>query len=403
MSCRLLLVATTTALAIPACDRKKLSDNQPLDAAAYDASTVDASDAATGPLGVVPYPGGCASDEECGGHLCRLGICVPAPPADREARFACDDTVVPASIPNLECWVQPAPLGSESRSARSEGVVEFFGDGSRTTDLRIRFYDYELFDPSPCLEAGRPGADVATARELTEACIDDHNEPVGETTSGPCEHRDDLGCYSVEGLPAGRHLVVRIDGEPRKWVPTYTYGVFINPCVNPHWKPVAICPEEMPDAPSDTNWSCSLSELGGEIVHTRDVTVISVATYSTFPPTAGVPRISRGNGALAGRQYDCDGRSLVNATVGFHRPGLLTTYFNGSADDTLPQPGLTYTNARGTYATLDAPAGPQGMVAVATQDRSPRIANYYRFFLVPDTVVILSPSGRRPLTVQPPY
>ena len=420
---RLAIAAAVTGLMISGCEKKELSDSlagDNADAGGGDAmgggnaaggagGSGDATGGAGGEsapglhAGVEPMPDGCTEDRDCSGDICRLGVCVLEPPSDRASNYSCDDELVPDSSPDFDCWDEPPTLADGPSEVAVSGVVDYFGDGSRTVNLRIAFYDYDTFDPTPCLDVGDGAADLIGAREATETCIDDNLTPLGETVSVPCPNRDDRGCYELEGLPTGKHLVVRVTGELRRWVPTYTYRVFINPCVNDYWKEGGVCPEQRPEAPADHDWSCSLRERDGESYFDLEVTAISTATYTTFPPTAGVPRITRGNGAVAGRQYDCVGRPVVNATVGFHQRGRLTTYFNGDPDDTLPQPGLTHTNLTGTYATLDAAAGPSAMVAIGRKNGEVRTLNFYRYFLLPNTIVILSPSGRLPTDAVPPF
>ena len=365
----------------------------------------------TGISPIAPYPGGCAADPDCdGAQVCRAGLCVAPPPDDRVALATCDDVARPDVALDFGCWENPPMLAIEGpRAVDMRGEISFFGDGNVTKDLDVRVYDFATWDPSPCSEAGEGIVDIARAREAIEACIDLNNEPVATGRSVVCEGNPTQGCYALTGVPTGIQLVVRVTGNARLWVPTYEYGVFINPCVLPQFKEDGTCPEQVIDAPADTNWSCSLraGEGGGDPYMGIGLSVLSQTTWQTFPPTAGVARIRTGRGAIAGRVYDCQGRPVANAAAGFFDPGDRTTYFNGNPDDTLPQPGLTYTNLDATYANLDTPAGPQGVVTVAWTgegaDRQLVIANYNRIFLVPNTLIILSPSGRNPVDVTPVF
>ena len=357
---------------------------------------------------VLPYPEGCAVDSDCNVGLCRLGICVEAPAQDRKANFACEDALVEQSDPDFSCWDTPQPLDLDGPSSVTmRGKIEYFGSGNVTRDLRVRVYDFATFDPSPCLDAAAGVNDITQARARVEACIDENTTPLAETTSALCEGNPTEGCYTLESVPTRLQLVIRITGDERLWVPTYEYGQFLNPCLQPSFKEDGICPEERPDAPAGQNWSCSLRDDGAGAFAELNLNVVSQVTWTTFPPTAGVARIQTNRSAIAGRQYDCQGRPVVNAAVGFHAPGARTTYFNGNPDDTLPQPGLKFTNTDATYANLDTPPGPQGVVAVAWQGPSDarvlKTVNFTRFFLVPNALVILSPSGRQPFDVEPPY
>jgi hypothetical protein len=239
---------------------------------------------------------------------------------------------------------------------------------------------------------------VFEARRQVEECIDTRLHPLAETTAVACADRDDVGCYQVDALPTGRTLVVRITGDMQTWVPTYEYGVFINPCVEDPWGAVGTCP---PEGAETTQ--CSLRHMDGQDVYYDDLTVISTQTYQTFPPTAGIPRIERGEGVIAGRQFDCRGRSVVNSTFGVHLEGRRTTFFNDDPNNILPQPGLSQTNVRGTYAELSLPAGPQGMVAVAWVDGTLRTVNYRRLYVLPNAVTFVNTPGRLPVEVAPPY
>ncbi len=389
------------AVLFASCGEKGASDPGARPDETPDAAAVDAAPVTTdaGPVTALePYPGGCTSDGECQNGACHLGICVAVPPRDLEARFACDEALVEAT-PDLDCWDSPAPLADGPAAVPARGVVEFFGDGSLTVGLRVRFYDYASFDPSPCVDASASARDVFEARRLVEACVDEANpNPLADTTTVACADRDDVGCYAVESLPTGRPLVVRIWGEEQTWVPTYEYGVFINPCVEEPWSASGTCPADG----SSTN-HCSLRQVGDEAVYYDDLTIISTQTYQTFPPTAGIGRIERGEGTIAGRQFDCAGRSVAFASVGVHRSGRKTTYFNDDPDNILPQPGLLQTNVRGTYAELSLPTGPQGIVSVAWLAGRLRTVNFRRLFVLPDSVTFVNTPGRLPVETEPPY
>ncbi len=357
---------------------------------------------------VAPYPGGCGQDSDCAIGVCRLGVCVEPPPRERSANFACDDRLVEGSEPDFSCWGTPPELdtlGPDSVPMR--GKIEYFGSGNVTRDLRVRLYDYATFDPSPCLEVATGINDITQARTRVETCIDENSEPLVDTTSVVCEDDPSVGCYTFDSVPTRLQLVIRVSGDPRLWVPTYEYGQFLNPCVQADFKEDGTCPEQRENAPPDQNWSCSLRDDGAGAVARLNLNVVSQATWTTFPPTAGVARIQTNRGAIAGRQYDCDGRPVVAASVGFHNPGARTTYFNGNPDDTLPQPGLKFTNTDATFANLDTPAGPQGVVSVAWQGdgdaRALVTVNFNRIFLVPNSLIILSASGRNPIDFEPPY
>ncbi len=206
----------------------------------------------------------------------------------------------------------------------------------------------------------------------------------------------------MDALPTHTQLVVRITGDDQLWVPTYTYGLYINPCDNGHPRTTSgTCPSDVTDSPDGVEWGCDLQ--GGDApFFYRDLTVISQATWISFPPTAGVARLELGNGAVAGRQYDCHGQSVVNAAASFARAGT-PIYFNGNPADVLPQPGRVQTNARGTYASLNVPAGPNGMVSVAWQGGELKVVGYQRFFQLPNTIVMINPNGRKPVAIEPPY
>lgn len=363
---------------------------------------------------LLPYPDGCANDAACGaGKVCRLGVCVPPPRTEDEGSVACElRPNVPEIIdapPAVGCWEEPRFLANGPATVTARGKVEYFGDGKKTVGLQVRIYDFETFDPTPCLTAGDGINNVLDRRTATEACIDEHNpETLAATTTVDCQpilgqSFADSGCYELQGVPTGRALVVRITGERNDWVPTYHYGHFINPCVSaPPRRDAGTCPEQVTQDVEGGDWECSLIDDRGVHFY-RDFSVISQQTWISFPPTAGVARIREGLGAVAGRIYDCYGRSVANARVGFARTGDLTTYFNGNPLDTLPQPGRTQTNLRGTYAELNAPAGPNGLVAVVQIDDDVVPIGYQRFVQLPDSVVMINPAGRAPRQFQPPY
>lgn len=362
-----------------------------------------------GSAAIRPFDGGCTADTDCGqGEKCVLGLCVKPPPDNFKANFACDDVLIEGSDPDFSCWDTPQAMSVDGPdTVAMRGRIEFFGDGNVTKDLTVKVYDFKTFDPTPCLAVGDNEMDVDRARAATEACIDENNTALGEAVSHLCADNPSEGCYELTGVPTRTELVIRVFGEARLWVPTYEYGVFVNPCVLDPFKDDSVCPEQREGAAPDTNWSCSLRTEGGETYFPNDLNVLSKTTWTTFPPTAGVPRIERGHGAIAGRAYDCQGRPVVNAAAGFFNPGRRTTYFNGNPNDTLPQPGLDRTNLDATYANLDTPAGPQGVVQVAWQgdagNRRLAVVNFNRIYLLPNTLIILSPSGRNPVDVFPPY
>lgn len=377
------------------------------------------ADAAPVVEGLTAYPGGCDLDQDCDGKRCEVGICVPPPPADRPSEYSCDDAPRPGTSPDLGCWFAPPPAADGPATVPARGLVEFFGEGEQTVGLRVRFYDYETFDPSPCVDAGARARTVADARQAVERCLDEQVDadpdraPLADTVSEACDPPvADSGCWAVEALPTGRPLVARVTGDFNEWVPTYQYGLFINPCAAPQARfDSGICPESLDLPDPALNWSCGLVEAPsphhagapGGAYWFRNISVISQRTWDSFPQTAGEVRINQGFGAVAGRLYDCDGRSVVHATFGLARPGRRDTYFNGNAADTLPSPGRVTTNLLGTYANLNTPPGPNGMVAVARVDGTPALVAYERFFLLPDTVTIVNPAGRAPVQVEPPY
>ncbi|MEZ4464460.1 MAG: hypothetical protein R3F43_08090 [bacterium] len=337
----------------------------------------------------------------------------PLPARHLRARARC---LSPARVqpPGRPPAPEPADSGLLRRSGAlaegpppfaARGKVEYFGDGNQTVGLRVRFYPYQTFDPSPCVDVAGREPDVAARRALTEACVDGLGAPIADTTTVECDPPDpESGCYAVDALPTGQRLVVRITGDLDEWVPTYHYGLFINPCAVPVVRDESgACPEDFPGA-ADADWACDLTADAGGDYYLRNLSVISQATWTSFPPTAGLPRINLGNGAVAGRLFDCEGRSVINASFELAHPGAKRTFFNGNPDDLLPQPGLTYTNTRGTYASLDTPPGPNGLVAVGRRgaDEVPTVA-YERFFLLPDTITLLNPTGRRPLEEEPPF
>lgn len=350
-----------------------------------------------------PLEGGCAVGE-CMTGVCRLGICVTPPPEGdtTAAWFSCDDTPRVGSSPDFSCWAAaPRSPADGPDTIESRGFVEFFGDGELTVDLALTFYRADSFDPSGCASAADGVLDINEARRLVSVCIDETNTSIAEATTFECGDPD-KACYTAT-LPTGVPLVARVEGDLETWVTTYVVGLYINPCLAPAPRlGTAICPEEVPDAP-DGDWGCDLVDTGDGPFYYKDLTVISQATWTSFPPTAGLPRINLGKGAVAGRLYDCGGRSVMNATFSLSNPGEKLTYFNGDPDDTVPQPGLTYTNTRGTYADLNTPAGPNAMVAVAWQDGELKTIGFERFFVLPNTVVIFNPNGRKAQLTAPPY
>ena len=370
-------------------------------------STTDAGTGGQPVAPVVPFEGGCADDNACGaGVKCVLGVCVKPPPQNLKANFACDDALVDGSDPDFSCWDAPQAVAADGPAeVPMRGRIDFFGDGNVTKELTVKIYTLDQFDPTPCLGVADGQNEIDRARDAIEACIDEHNQALAETVSHICTDDPTKGCYELDAVPTRKQLVIRVYGERRLWVPTYEYGVFLNPCVLDQFKEDSTCPEQRPDAAPDTNWSCSLKADDAGVYAPNGLNVLSKTTWTTFPPTAGVPRIQVGHGAVAGRSYDCQGRPVVNASVGFSNPGPRTTYFNGNPDDTLPQPGLDHTNLDATYANLDTPPGLQGIVQVAWQgtgaDRKLKVVNFNRVYLLPDTLIILSPSGRDPLDTVP--
>ncbi len=391
------VVLALCALVLVACGEKVLNEPAPDPDAGREVEGEGGGD----PLEA--WPGGCTTDGACGGgKLCHLGVCVRAPSDGEAALYACDSDVVAGSTPDLGCWTQPSEPAEGPAEISARGKVVFFGDGTKTVDLTIRFYAHETFDPSPCADEGADELEIVRARAAVEACIDANTTPLATTITGNCEPDEaESGCYEVDGLPTGVPLVARITGDPNLWVATYTYGLYINPCVSPEIrKEPGTCPRGEDPAVGE----CDLVVDDGDTVFYKQLSVISRATWTSFPPTAGLPRpVDVGRGAVAGRLYDCRGRSMVNASFGLASEGVVTTYFNGNPDDTLPQPGLLHTNSRGTYANLDTPGGPNALVSVARQGDRVKTVAYEWFFVVPNSVTMLHPEGRRPLRVRPPY
>jgi hypothetical protein len=294
----------------------------------------------------------------------------------------------------------------------ARGLVEYFGDGDKTVGLRVRLYRQDAFDPSPCARVAERERNPEQARSRTETCVDERTTPLAETVTVECGvPNPQSGCWSLPAVPTGTPLVARITDDAGRFVPTYQYGLQINPCVAPPRFDSGTCPESVPSAEPSTDWQCDLSETasphhGEGLVAPywyRDLSVISQQTWNTFPQTAGEVRINLGRGAVAGRLYDCDGRSVVNATFGLVEPGTRNTYFNGNPQDTLPSPGRTATNLLGTYANLNTPPGPNGLSAIALQDGVLRLVALERFFQLPETVTIVNPTGRRPVLAETPY
>ena len=410
MHCSVLAPVAVIALFFAGCGEKQLNDpgvdastggTADADLREDDAAVVRDGGLMAPPL--PPFPGGCDSDDDCA-DICRLGICVTPPLERHQSSYGCHDMPLPATRPNLACIDDPPVLAEGPAQVAARGKVEFFGDGIQTVGLTIRVYEFSTFDPRPCMEAAGAEQDVIVARRLIEACVDTLGAPLAQTVTVPCNPPDaESGCYALDAVPTGRRLVIRVTGDLTEWVPTYQYGVFINPCSVPVLRATSgTCPEDfMLD--DSVNWACDLTaDPGGAYFH-RNFSVISQRTWTTFPPTAGLGRINIGNGAIAGRLFDCEGRYIINATFALARPGSVTTYFNGNPDDLLPQPGQTQTNNLGTYAALDVPPGPNGLVAVGRRIQAVPTVASERFFLLPNTVTLVNPAGRRPLEEEPPF
>ena len=410
-----------TVLLLGGCDDSAPAELPSPDATAavsFDAA-VDADAMPDGSVAALaPFPGGCETDQDCDSPLvCLMGICV-RPPPPRPSEYSCDDAPVPGSTPDFSCWQTPPELADGPAMVTGQGLLEYFGEGGPTIGLRVRFYDFETFDPTPCLGAGERERDVRAARVAVELCLDEtldgqaNTAPIADVQTEACATpQAESGCWTAPNLPTGRALVARITGDPTLWVPTYQYGLFINPCTNGQARfDSGICPEQLVDAVSDVDWSCDLVDAASPFQGTsaepywfKNLSVISQETWDSFPQTAGEVRINLGRGAIAGRQYDCSGRSVVNATFALANPGPRDTYFNGIAADTLPSPGRSTTNLLGTYANLNTPPGGNALVAAAWQGETLMLVNYERFFLLPDTVTIVNPTGRGPVRVEPPY
>lgn len=399
-------LALATLFALTACGEKQLNEAPP-DAAVTDDAAVE-DDAAVVTDGgeappLTPYPGGCADDAECA-DLCRLGICVSPPRDQFQVAYGCQDMPLPQARPNLACFDAPPALADGPAMVPARGKVEFFGDGELTVGLTVRVYLYKDFNPTPCMEAAGAEQNVIAARQLIEACVDTLGEPLAETVTVPCNPPDpESGCYALDALPTGQRLVIRITGDLDEWVPTYQYGVFINPCSVPVVREeLGACPEDY-EVEGEIDWGCDLTADPAGDYYQRNFSVISQATWISFPATAGLNDINIGNGAVAGRFFDCEGRYIINATFALAQQGSVTTYFNGNPDDLLPLMGQTQTNNLGTYASLNVPAGPNGLVAVAVRGANVPTVAFERFFLLPNTVTLINPSGREALEEEPPY
>jgi hypothetical protein len=344
------------------------------------------------------------------------------------------DTLYPLGAPNVACFQDPQVNPFPVEYVTVEGSIAKFGTGGKTVDLCVTFYNqarlledflakcqgiddaderYQCFRADPCRceeeNEGDQGAidecfagigycngiqDAGLKAECQQTYAYDGDNAdrdpsiestliYGHTVSFDVPEDDEEGHFAVSGIPISTELVVKVSGREQRWVDTYEFGAIIR---------------EARDGDD------------GRVAR-ADGNVISLGAWRTIPGTALVPGgIQDGNGAVAGRLYDCgmEGRSveadgqtrdasgylgIENGTVGLLNDATRITYFNGNPNDTLPQPNRVTTDGLGLYAAIDVPGGPNRVSTAIYYDGELINVGARDLFLPPMSVGIVTFEG----------
>jgi hypothetical protein len=195
---------------------------------------------------------------------------------------------------------------------------------------------------------------------------------IGKTisTAVPASQCEDLGAFSIPGVPTETEIVVRVtdqqeEKDRRRYVDTYQYNIILRNSL--------IRSGPLPDSPlvSDPATYCPANPC----YVVDDVNTIAEATFRTVSLAAGVSDVrgqsdlydDDGQGHLAGEVQDCSSLDRIqNAVVAVDAPIRKLAYFDvgfppdpGNLEDPVVEGTRTRTNADGLYAAiaLDVPAG----------------------------------------------
>jgi len=346
----------------------------------------------------------CEADTDCNNQLCNENVCVVVPDEDTYLTDNTTDEQVD-DPPNLDC-VGATWISFADETVTIYGIVDRFGAGRPTTEIEVSLFladewppldisSLDLSDPESVREAFRnvttkEGWTVTSVvpsvpdADLPQGCDGDRECPIGYECFEPGEPQSgcepEFGIYEIANVPADVPLVIRatsktgVSALDNKWKDTYSYNLV-----------------------AQSNWA----EEDGRV--RMNALMVSDGQWQTVPNTLGlVGGIKAGNGAVGGRIRDCGtierrGFTMAEVSVGLERPGKATGYFNTSETDTVPLVGRNTTNIFGRFTAVDIPAGPNRLTGVATVDGQVTSLGAESFFLVPDSLAVITLPGKAPV------
>lgn len=333
----------------------------------------------------------CAADAECAAdESCLSEVCLKTP-GDVASRGKEEDNqgIDLGEPPAVDCWSNPDPIGQpELRSVPVQGRVEALGtSGGDVAGLCLSVYDQDSLMahwrqrsrcpdlPSVEAQVACFGTDICACGGLAGPAKAECVEDAGPVLSHTLLASND-GRFTLPEIPTDRPLVIKISGQPARWMNTYM------------WQEIA----RTDRLEEDEN---------GEPYAWLYASVVSKIDWVIFPPILNLPRgIQPGRGVVAGEIRDCGtaDRSpdpILGVKVGMVTDGTVLGYHTGDPTDDIGfDPKLEQTAFLGIFGGLDIPAGPNRLVASGLVEDELRVVAWTDFYLPPESILIVNFAGR---------
>ena len=263
-----------------------------------------------------------------------------------------------------DCITTPGVATASPTEVTVKGVVDPFGLKKDTNDkVFIQFFK---------ADGTAIGAEVETSMDGSRK-----------------EDEYFLGGFTYPNLPVNTMMYAKIVNRPAAGLPefkeTYVY--------NQYYRNDRCLPG---NTDSDT---CYKDGTSGKWIYKNDLTIIRNETWALIPLTAGLSTgIQPGNGAIAGRVYDCnlEEHQVMFAVVGLSKRASKTVYFNDDYADPNADISRTSTNRNGLFAMLDIPSGPIKVAAQIMVGGVVKTLNIMDAHVYPDSVTLLNIYGPYP-------
>lgn len=273
------------------------------------------------------------------------------------------DVVARNGNPDFSCVKTPPKLPDNKGKEKAVfwGPVESFGLDGATDGVKVELYRYDNNAPlsSSTLVGEMTSTKDSDGSKCTPDCPADRICYQGSCVKNSDSENNAIGYFAIKDVPTNELLVIKTTGS--NLVPTIQYGI---------WAPA--------DKVKDGRYK-------------RRAFVITVLSKGLIPPSAGIQRIAKGNGAIAGEIHDCNDDIIQNARTSFNLMGQKLAYFDPETDR--PDPQLNETTKNGIYSFLnikipgDSAINMRAMVKSGGKDV--QIANF-NARLFPDSITILT-------------